>query len=102
MKTTKTETKDCGDVHCSAHGTISMRGRVLEGVITAARMTRTATFQMERRHYIPKYQRYEKRKTVLKAHNPPCIAAVSGDKVRIKECRPLSKTKKFVIIEKLN
>ncbi len=95
------KTEDCGDANCGRHGSLPSRGRQLEGTITAARMARTATFELERRHYIPKYQRYEKRRTVLKVHNPPCISAAAGDKVRIRECRPLSKTKKFVIIEKL-
>lgn len=100
MKKAKEE-KNCGDENCPFHGTLSTRGRVFEGKIIAARMAKTATFELERRHYLPKYQRYEKRRTVLKVHNPPCIAAVADDTVKIKECRPLSKTKKFVIIEKI-
>jgi small subunit ribosomal protein S17 len=35
----------------------------------------------------------------MHAHNPPCINAKEGDVVKIAECRPLSKTKKFVVIE---
>jgi small subunit ribosomal protein S17 len=35
------------------------------------------------------------------AHNPPCIAAVTGDKVTIAECRPLSKEVNFVVVEKV-
>ncbi len=46
-----------------------------------------------------RYERYEKRRTRVAAHNPPCINAKEGDKVVIAECRPLSRTKKFVIIE---
>ena len=36
----------------------------------------------------------------ITAHNPPCIDAKTGDKVKIAECRPLSKTKNFVVVEK--
>jgi len=36
----------------------------------------------------------------ITAHNPPCIAARRGEKVKIAECRPLSKTKSFVVVEK--
>ncbi len=91
--------KDCSDVNCPKHGTIALRGRTFEGKIIAAKMHRTATFELERRHYITKYQRYEKRRTVIKAHNSECIGAKEGDFVRIRESRPLSKTKKFVITD---
>jgi len=36
----------------------------------------------------------------ITAHNPPCIGAKTGDKVKIAECRPISKTKSFVVVEK--
>ncbi len=52
-------------------------------------------------HFVPKYERYEKRTSSYAAHCPPCIEAKLGDKVRIAECRPLSKTISFVTIEKL-
>ena len=50
--------------------------------------------------YISKYERYEKRTTTLVAHNPPCVNAKTGDIVKVMECRPVSKTKSFVVIEK--
>ena len=34
-------------------------------------------------------------------HNPDCIDAKEGNLVKIMECRPLSKTKNFVIVEVL-
>jgi len=40
-----------------------------------------------------------KKRSRVAAHNPVCINAKIGDKVRIAECRPISKTKAFVIIE---
>jgi len=52
-------------------------------------------------HFVPKYERYEKRTSSYAAHCPPCMEAKVGDKVRIAECRPLSKTISFVTIEKL-
>jgi ribosomal protein S17 len=51
--------------------------------------------------YIPKYERYERRKTRVTAHNPDCIKAKEGDVVVIGECRSLSKTKSFIILAKL-
>ncbi len=41
------------------------------------------------------------RKTKVNAHNTACINAEEGDIVRISGCRPLSKSKNFVIVEKL-
>ncbi|MBT8172356.1 30S ribosomal protein S17, partial [Candidatus Bathyarchaeota archaeon] len=35
------------------------------------------------------------------AHSPPCLEIKAGDKVRLGECRPISKTVGFVVIEKL-
>jgi small subunit ribosomal protein S17 len=52
-------------------------------------------------HYLQKYERYEKRRTRVKAHNPACINVKKGDKVRIAECRPLSKTVNFVVLGKI-
>lgn len=92
---------ECHDAHCPAHAGLKVRGRSLTGTIVSAKMRRSATFELDRLKFIPKYQRYEKRRTRIKVHNPDCIAAAAGDKVRVRECRPLSKTKSFVIIEKV-
>jgi len=54
-----------------------------------------------RRHFIPKYERYSKRRTKLLVHNPDCLNAQVGDVVKIMETRPLSKTKHFVVIGKM-
>lgn len=40
-----------------------------------------------------------KKRSKLHAHNPRCIRARPGDIVTIGECRPISKTKSFVILE---
>ena len=77
----------------------SIRGRVFVGTVISAKMQKTVTVEWERKHYLKKYERYEKRRTKLKAHNPMCINAKEGDRVVIAECRPLSKTKKFIIIK---
>ncbi|HZK30637.1 MAG TPA: 30S ribosomal protein S17, partial [Methanoregula sp.] len=52
-------------------------------------------------HYIRKYKRYEKRSSKLHAHSTPCLHAKVGDMVKIAECRPLSKSTTFVVIEVL-
>lgn len=92
--------KKCEDKNCPIHGKLKTRGRTFTGTIKSAKMKRTAIFEREWTHLVPKYKRYERKKTVLKVHNPECINAKAGDKVMIAECRPLSKTKKFVIMER--
>lgn len=95
----KTKNSNCNDKNCPIHGNLKLRRKSFIFTVTSAKMHRTATLVMKRRHYLPKYQRYEKRTTRLKAHNPDCIAAKKGDVVRAFECRPLSKTKYFAIVE---
>ena len=89
----------CDDINCPHHGKLSLRGRTFIGIVKAAKAHKTATIEWDRIRYIKKYERYEKRRSSAKAHNPECINAKEGDKVKIMECRPLSKTKKFVIVE---
>lgn len=71
------------------------------GTVISARMQKTATIEWERRVDLPKYERYTTKRTHVKAHNPESIRAEEGDIVRIQECRPMSKTKHFMIVEKL-
>jgi small subunit ribosomal protein S17 len=78
---------------------ISLRGRTFEGIVISDKMHKTVTVEWSRRRKIPKFERYETRKTRVKAHNPKEIDAKKGDFVVIKESRPLSKTKNFVVIE---
>jgi small subunit ribosomal protein S17 len=97
----KAPTKECKDKKCPFHGDIRVRGRTFTGVIIKRDVHKTATVEWSRRIKIPKYERFEKKRTKVRAHNPPCIDAKDGDKVKIMECKPLSKTKNFVIIENL-
>jgi small subunit ribosomal protein S17 len=81
--------------------TIGTRGREFVGTVINAKMQKTVTVEWPRTIYIPKYERYLTKRTRVKAHNPESINAKVGDQVRIMECRKLSKTKSFIIIEKL-
>ncbi len=93
--------QSCTDIKCPFHGNLSTRGRQFIGTVTSTKTRKTAIVEFERLNFLKKYERYEKRRTKLKAHNPECINAKDGDIVKIMECRPLSKTKNFVIIQKL-
>ncbi len=92
----------CNDINCPFHGNLSIRGRIFEGVVESVKSSRTAIIKWERMVYFPKYERFEKKFTKVNAHKPPCIHIKEGDKVIIGECRPISKTKKFVVIGKVN
>ena len=91
----------CKDAKCPFHGSLTVRGRQLTGTIVSTKMRKTAVIEFDRLYFLPKYERYEKRRTKLKVHNPECISAKDGDIVDVMECRPLSKTKNFVIIQKV-
>jgi len=91
--------KECSDKNCPFHGNLSLRGKILQGTVVSDRMQGSVVIERTYLHYLPKYERYERRHTRISAHNPPCINAKKGDKVKIAECKPLSKTKHFVVVE---
>ena len=91
--------KACQDDNCPFHGNLKCRGRVFTGTVVSSRMQKTVNVEWEWQNYLRKYERYEKRRSRVKAHNPSCINANEGDIVKIMECRPLSKTKNFVVVE---
>jgi small subunit ribosomal protein S17 len=93
--------ESCDDPFCPFHGTLSVRGQILKGIVVSSRMDKTSIVQREIKRFIPKYERYEKRTYRYPVHNPPCLNVQRGDLVKIMECRPLSKSKAFVVIEKL-
>jgi small subunit ribosomal protein S17 len=90
----------CDDKKCPFHGRLSVRGQIIEGIVTSDKMMNTVVVKRDFMKFIPKYERYERRTGRYLAHNPSCIDAKIGDPVKIMECRPLSKTKSFVVIEK--
>ncbi|MFH1072948.1 MAG: 30S ribosomal protein S17 [Nanoarchaeota archaeon] len=98
----KSPEKKCTDKNCPFHGTLPVHGRQFTGSIISDKMHKTVTVHWERRKYITKFERYEKRQSTVKAHNPPCLNAKKGDKVIIMETRPLSKTKNFTVIQILS
>lgn len=91
----------CQDIKCPFHGKLSARGRKFKGTVVSTKMRKTAVIEFERLNYLKKYERYEKRRTRIKAHNPDCISAKDGEVVNIMECRPLSKTKNFVVVQRM-
>ena len=91
----------CEDRKCPFHGETKIRGRIFVGIVKELSFQKNALVEWERRMYIPKYERYEKRRTKVWAHSPLCLGVSVGDKVKISETRKLSKTKNFVVIQKM-
>ncbi|MCI4343836.1 MAG: 30S ribosomal protein S17 [Thermoplasmata archaeon] len=91
----------CEDRHCPFHGRLPVRGQVIEGTVVSTGMQRTAVVERTLLHFVPKYERYEKRRRRYLAHAPPCLNVTLGHKVRIAETRPLSKLVCFCIVEDL-
>lgn len=76
------------------------RGRRIEvvGEVVSNKMNKTISVLVYRLIRHAKYGKYLKRTSVFKAHDEESKAKV-GDIVRIKETRPLSKTKRFALVE---
>jgi small subunit ribosomal protein S17 len=76
------------------------RGRKIDvvGEVVSAKMQKTISVLIYRMVKHPKYGKYMKRSSVFKAHDEKGEAKV-GDMVRIRETRPLSKTKRFTFVE---
>ena len=90
-----------GDENCPFYGSLRLRGQMFEGVVSGVGMQKTITIEQNNVRYMKKYERFEKRTSTLSAHLPSCIGDIEGgDSVRVMECRPLSKTVSFCVIEK--
>lgn len=88
------------DKKCPFTGNISIRGRILTGIVKSLKMNRTCVIRKDYLHFIKKYQRYEKRHKTLSAHLSPCFRDVAlGDVATVGQCRPLSKTKRFAVLK---
>lgn len=92
--------KTCNDKNCPFHGHLKVRGQIITGVVVSDKMKKSVVVERNYLRYIKKYERYERRRSRIFAHNPECISAKVGDRVKIMECRPISKGKSFVVVEK--
>lgn len=93
------KSEKCNDKNCPVHGSLKTRGRNFTGTVISTKMQKSVLVEWERRIFLKKYERYEKKRSKVKAHKPECMEVNEGDFVKITECRPLSKTKNFVIVE---
>lgn len=72
--------------------------RTKSGVVTSDKMNQTVTVMIERKIKHPLYKKYIKKSTKIHAHDPD-NKCQQGDFVKIAECRPISKTKSWKVVE---
>jgi small subunit ribosomal protein S17 len=72
--------------------------KVRQGVVVSDKMDKTVVVLVERRTTHPKYRKYVTRSSRFQVHDETNDAKV-GDTVRITETRPLSKNKRWRIID---
>ncbi|MES2153881.1 MAG: 30S ribosomal protein S17 [bacterium] len=81
------------------NGSLPIRGSVIVGTVVSAKMQGTAIVEKQHQRLVEKFERYEKRTRRYAAHVPSNIDVHEGDEVSIAECRPISKTVTFVVVE---
>ena len=74
-----------------------MPRRVLQGRVVSDKSDKTITVLVERRVMHPLYKKFITRSKKYHAHDEENRCKV-GDLVRIRECRPISKTKRWEVI----
>ena len=75
------------------------RGKlVLQGVVASDKMDKTIVVEIMMRKLHPLYKKYVTRSKKVKAHDEKNDAHI-GDTVRVEECRPLSRDKRWRLIE---
>jgi small subunit ribosomal protein S17 len=74
--------------------------KVRTGKVVSAKMDKTITVAIEKRVIHPLYKKFFKKTTKFHAHDEKNECGL-GDKVKIMETRPLSKTKRWRLVEVL-
>ena len=77
---------------------MSEKIRTLQGKVTSNKMDKSITVAVERQVKHPIYGKYVKRTTKIHAHDEQ-NQCNEGDIVTIRECRPLSKTKSWTLVD---
>ncbi len=91
--------EDCDDAHCPFHGKLAVRGKLFNGKISSTKAKQTITLQKETPIYFSKFRRYARAKSTIHAHLPACMEVKQGDRVIAAECRPISKSVSYLVVE---
>ncbi|MFW9899801.1 MAG: 30S ribosomal protein S17 [Candidatus Thorarchaeota archaeon] len=100
----KVKMEECNDQSCPYHGTTRIRGKITKGIIVSKKSRNTVIIRRDYVQFVKKYQRYERRNMRLACHLPNCLSydIKIGDLVRVGESRKISKTKAFIVLEKIS
>lgn len=95
--------RECSDQFCPFHGSTRIRGKVTKGVVVSKTSRNTVIIRQDYVQFIKKFQRYERRNSRLACHLPECLRndIELGDLVRVGESRKISKTKAFIVLDKI-
>ena len=74
-----------------------MPKRILQGVVVSDKQDKTVVVSVERQVMHPVYKKFVKKSKKFAAHDENNQCKV-GDRVSIKECRPISKNKSWTVI----
>ncbi len=74
-----------------------MPRRILQGVVVSDKQDKTVIVRVERRMMHPIYKKFIRRSKKFAAHDENNVGKM-GDIVRIRECAPISKTKKWELV----
>jgi small subunit ribosomal protein S17 len=94
----KAPERQCSDPNCPFHGSLRIRGKMLTGKVVSVSAKNMAVVQRESTQFKNKYLRYLKKRHKLHAHVSPCIDLSVGETVTVAECKPISKTVSFVVV----
>ncbi len=89
---------ECADDQCPFHGTLGVRGKLIQGKVVSTKAPKMVVVQQEYPRIVTKYKRYARSKSKIHAHRPTCIDVKEGDIVLTAECRPISKSVSFVVV----
>ena len=81
------------------NGSLTIRGKLFEGIVINAKAKGTVVIQKESPVYFKKFKRFGRSKNKIHAHVPSNLNVQKGDYVVAAECRPISKSVSFVIVE---
>ena len=77
---------------------VEKKGRTFTGTVTSSKMEKTIVVSIKTMNKHPRYKKYIRKTQKLYVHDEKCIAK-DGNVVKVRECRPISKTKCWELIE---
>ena len=81
------------------NGSLSIRGKIFEGIVINAKAKGTVVIERESLIEFSKFKRFGRSKNKIHAHVPSNLDIQEGDYVVAAECRRISKSVSFVVVE---